>query len=345
MPDPKHPFGNNIPDMQLPERDSAPPAHPTPPTTPPANDANSISATPAPTEKEWRKGDRVLAPWEPMFLYAGKITQFAGGQLLIEFDDGDSCWVPLAQVQPLAFKRGQRLQSRIKMGPTFGPAEIVEIDDENVRVRFDDGKIESTTVAALRVPCEPMGRGAEGVAVNPPVISGSVGNVQQGDRVWALWQGQALFVSTVTKMREGEGHVRFDDGDQAWVRLEHMTPFAVHVGMFVMGRWKMGGGFYPGKITQVQGDRIHIKYDDGDQEWTTSAALALPVQAAPGASAGPPPPPPPSQIGRVRRPVAPPVAPSTPPSEGSGISSRFIIIGMGMVIIALLIIVGYLASN
>ena len=40
----------------------------------------------------------------------------------------------------------------------------------------------------------------------------------------------------------------------------------------------MGSQYYPGTVTEVQGDRIHIQYDDGDKEWTRPAALALPCE-------------------------------------------------------------------
>src|SRR4051812_11571402 len=107
----------------------------------------------------WRVGDRVLAPWEPTFLYAGTVSELAAGRVLVRFDDGDSGWVELALVRPLALTVGQRVMSRRRMGPHFFPGQLGEIDGENVRVEFDDGKEEETTVAALRIPCRPAGRG------------------------------------------------------------------------------------------------------------------------------------------------------------------------------------------
>jgi hypothetical protein len=58
------------------------------------------------------------------------------------------------------------------------------------------------------------------------------------------------------------------------------------VGMFVMGRWKMGPKFFPGRITDTEGDRVQIRYEDGDEEWTTAEALALPIPTQ--QPAGPP---------------------------------------------------------
>jgi hypothetical protein len=56
----------------------------------------------------------------------------------------------------------------------------------------------------------------------------------------------------------------------------------VSVGAKVQARWNMGAKFYSGTITEVQGDKLHIHYEDGDQEWTTLAALEDGIHAAKG---------------------------------------------------------------
>lgn len=224
----------------------------------------------------WKAGDRVLAPWEPTFLYAGRIVQLTGERARIEFDDGDAGWVEVAHLQPLSLSLGTRVMSRRRMGPHFFPGEIHEVDGEKVHVEFDDGKEEWTTVASLRIPCPPRGRGAEQLKATSHLAF--QGRLQEGDRVWAVWKESALFAGTVTQRLGREVHVQFDDGDEAWVMVEEVMPLDIIVGMFVMGRWRMGPQFYPGRITDTEGERIHVRYEDGDEEWTTAEALALPIQ-------------------------------------------------------------------
>lgn len=253
----------------------------------------------APRRTVWKRGDRVLAPWEPTFLYAGTMDQVTAGRALINFDDGDAGWVDLAFVQPLALQCGQRVMSRRRMGPHFFPGEIREVDGEQVHVEFDDGKEERTTVASLRIPCQPLGRGAEQVKATSHLAF--LEHLQEGDRVWALWNPAALFPGTVNELRDREVDVHFDDGDQAWVQLEHVLPLDLIVGMFVMCRSRieqcwLDSQFHPGTITDTEGDRVLIRYDDGDEEWTTAAALALPVPRPPAAM----PPPAPADV-RVSR--------------------------------------------
>ena len=280
-----------------------------------SRDSNRPSGSPR--RAVWKRGDRVLAPWEPTFLYAGTMEQVAGGRALIQFDDGDSGWVDLAFVQALALTAGQRVMSRRRMGPHFFPGEIREVDGEEVHVEFDDGKEERTTVASLRIPCQPLGRGAEQVKATSSMAF--VEHLQEGDRVWALWNDAALFPGTVNELGEGEAHVHFDDGDQAWVRLEHLMPLEIIVGMFVMGRWRMSPRFYPGTITDTEGDRVHIHYDDGDEEWTTAAALALPIQ----------PPPPPA----AARPEA-----AEPAGAAKGWDPRTVLWVAGLVVVAVAVL-------
>jgi hypothetical protein len=232
-------------------------------------------------------GDRVLAPWEPTFLYAGTLDPVHAARALIQFDDGDCGWVDLAHLRPLTLRPGQRVMSRRRMGPHFFPDQIRSVHGEKVDVEFDDGKAERTTVAALRIPCAPLGRGAELVSA----ISHTAFHkrLKEGDRVWALWNHSALFPGTVAGLRDREAHVEFDDGDQAWVQLDHLLPLDLVVNTFVMARRRGESEFLPATISDTEGERVQVRFDDGAEEWTTPAALALPVQAPPPSAATTPP--------------------------------------------------------
>ena len=41
------------------------------------------------------------------------------------------------------------------------------------------------------------------------------------------------------------------------------------VGDRIQGNWKGQGKYYPGKIGKLNGNKVYIKYDDGDVESTT----------------------------------------------------------------------------
>ena len=230
---------------------------------------------------EWREGDRVLAPWEAHFLYFGVIEQIEEGQARIAFGDGDEGWVFVNQIRPVALTPGQKVFCRPQPGHPHWPAEIVEIAGERIRIAFENAE-NWVDLAALRIPTEPAGPDA--VPIKTVSHLTFTKNLQPGTRVWAHWMSGALFVGTVLEANKREGHIQFDDGDAGWVKLELLFPLILVPDMRIMGRRKMGMSWYPGTITEIAEKAIYIRYDDGKTEWTTTAALMLPM-ASPAPSA------------------------------------------------------------
>ena len=110
------------------------------------------------------------------------------------------------------------------------------------------------------------------------VLGAFTEDLEIGDRVWAPWSKDKLFAGFVERLNDEEVLVHYDDGCQGWVLRRQVHPLFLTVGLRVLGRWQMGWTFYPGAVTLVDGNRIHIQYDDGDREWTTVAALAMVCQ-------------------------------------------------------------------
>jgi hypothetical protein len=278
MPDP-----DKIPDMTLPERNQTPAA---PDAKPEPTQANVKPLRPwdkPAAAGGWNVGDRVLAPWEPMFCYLGTIQEINKQKAMIQFDDGDAGWVAIDQLREPTVQSGQKVSSRRKMGALFYPGEIREVRGDEVLVFFEGGSEEWTRIAALRFFREEnddtQGAQPTKVASNQVFLK----SLRKGDRVWAPWNPGLLFVGTVHDLHEDEAHIHFDDGDQGWVLLDQLLPFEPTAGMRVVANWRMGGQYYPGVLTQVKGERLHIRYDDGDVEWTKPAALAMPTDVGPAA--------------------------------------------------------------
>jgi hypothetical protein len=198
------PDSGNIPDMSLGER-SDPPAAPiqTAPATayqPPAKpDALSANALPArreePASDDWQEGDRVLAPWEPTFLYPGRIKQIVlddarGDQALIHFDDGGEGWVFLYSLFQLEIQPGQHVLVRRRGGVQFFHAAVVDADGEEVHVRYDDGSEEWTTIVFLAVASVANGPGVFNGKPAPWQLSAAP--TGSGIPSWAIWVGIAV---------------------------------------------------------------------------------------------------------------------------------------------------------
>jgi len=209
-----------------------------------------------------------------MFLYAGTIIEVRDAEAHISFDDGDSGWVPVSELETIELHSGMEVQCRIQMGNRFGRAVIEQVRGETVDVRFLSGESERTTVAAVRVPRTTSGEGAQATRFASNQLHSRP--VEIGARVLAPWESMLLYAGTVDQLVGEEAHIRFDDGDSGWVQLSQVFPLELPPGLRVFGRWKMGAQYYPGELTTVDGNRIHIQYDDGDREWTSVAALRIP---------------------------------------------------------------------
>lgn len=98
-----------------------------------------------------------------------------------------------------------------------------------------------------------------------------------GDRVLARWPQEVewWYPGVICDTADGFYHVQYDDGDRAALDREQVRPLQLTPGTRVYCRWKGGQSYYPGVITSVQGDAIHVDYDDGDKEHTAISMLRM----------------------------------------------------------------------
>lgn len=97
-----------------------------------------------------------------------------------------------------------------------------------------------------------------------------------GQRVLAQWSPEKFFYPGVIRAEKaGKYLLEFDDGDQAWVTSRQIAVLDVGVGSRVFARWKGGPAYYPGKVTRQEREKILVRYDDGDEEWTTVSMVRV----------------------------------------------------------------------
>ena len=100
---------------------------------------------------------------------------------------------------------------------------------------------------------------------------------KKGDRVLAQWpvEMEWWYPGVVTQVDGAKLVVQYDDGDRSELTARQMVPLVLAPGTRVQGRWQGGTGFYPGKVIAMEGQAIHISYDDGDQEWTSASMIRI----------------------------------------------------------------------
>lgn len=92
---------------------------------------------------------------------------------------------------------------------------------------------------------------------------------QAGDRVLGQWSDGYWYPASIAGVDGANYSVSFDDGDTAVLPASKVRAMNWKVGTKVQCNWKQGGVYYSGTITSMEGEYIHISYDDGDQEDST----------------------------------------------------------------------------
>ena len=101
-------------------------------------------------------------------------------------------------------------------------------------------------------------------------IASSARANQIGDRVLGQWEEDGMWYPARIHSIEGNAiDLNFDDGDIGVVKPSQVRPIDWREGTRVECNWENGGTYYPGVIAEMESDRIHIQYDDGDEEDAT----------------------------------------------------------------------------
>ncbi len=215
-------------------------------------------------DSDWRIGDRVLGRWFDLFWYPATILAVGTKGYHLLFDDGDQRIVTDRGLLPLHIEEGEELFIRPKNQPqrVYTPARVLRVAGEVIDVELDDGTLETNQkMSRARLWRCPVGAGRLEFA--------------EGDRVLAQDIDGFIYPAEIVSIDGDKIVVSFLDGPERMLTPELLRPFALRTGTAVHCRWKGGQAYFAGKVTQIDGDRIHIAYDDGDREWTTVRLVRL----------------------------------------------------------------------
>ncbi|MGH8028404.1 MAG: tudor domain-containing protein [Arenimonas sp.] len=96
-------------------------------------------------------GDRVLARWSGDGLwYPARISQIAGGDVGVAFDDGDVAVVGAADVRGIDWHPGTRLQCNWKNQGRYYSGAVAAMEGEQITFHYDDGYDETMTISRCR---------------------------------------------------------------------------------------------------------------------------------------------------------------------------------------------------
>jgi hypothetical protein len=214
-----------------------------------------------PSRPRFAPGDRVLAPWEPQWLYAGTVIDTDDDEELaaVEFDDGDAARASFVLLRPIELRPGELVCARRDRDEKrYFPATVLSIDGEEVRVEYEDGERDSMGVEYIRVPV--------------------AGPLAVGARVFAPWEREWLYPAAVTGLVGMVVDVRYDDGDTGQVLVPNLRPLVLVPGQLVGARRDRSiKRFVRAVVVAAKGETALIEYDDGETEEMPVEYLRLPV--------------------------------------------------------------------
>ncbi len=238
-------------------------AAPYPP--PPGPPAPVIDLGEPTQDSNWRVGDRVLARWMDFYWYPGTILGMGTKGFHILYDDGDQRVVQEIGLTPLVIEDGEQLFIRPKTEPqrTYSPAVVTRVDGETIDVEYEDGHRETNT----RVSRARFWRCPVRFHALP---------FEEGDRVLAFDADDCIYPAEIVSIQDDRIVVQYLDGPERMLTPELIKRFDLRAGARIEGRWKGGPNYFPGVLAKLEGDRVFVRYDDGDEEWTSVRLIRVP---------------------------------------------------------------------
>ncbi len=134
--------------------------------------------------------------------------------------------------------------------------------------------LKAEPAAALLQSLQALIRERHGIPARSPAPR-AIADWGIGQRVFALWDDSFYYPGTIVGMDGDDYDVRFDDGDESLVSQEELAPIEIGVGTRVSARYGGLDSYYPGQVDRREGESIHIKFDDGDEESTTISMIRI----------------------------------------------------------------------
>jgi hypothetical protein len=100
-------------------------------------------------------GEGVLGRWpKDGYWYTGKIQEIRDGKYRVVYDDGDESWLPAEHVLPYLPTFHDQVEAKWSKDGKFYKAKITYRNGDKVRVEWEDGTTEETTLRQLRVDAD-----------------------------------------------------------------------------------------------------------------------------------------------------------------------------------------------
>lgn len=208
--------------------------------------------------------------WEADGLwYPAKVEQRDGERIQLHWHDGTTNWVNATHVCRVVLEVGDRVGATWKNQGGYYPAVIDGLDRGLIRIKYDDGTIEDTTIGSIRMNLD-------------------VGALKRvGCRVMAYWKADGnWYPGSITAVKDELYQVTYADGAQAWLPAHQVSTAIVAPGDPVGFKRKNGPNYYRGLVVSRTAKSIVVRTDDGTREETTIDMIRVNIKRKTGEPLG-----------------------------------------------------------
>ncbi len=220
----------------------------------------------------YKEGMQVFGKWKGGNVwFRGTVMKIDGKKIDVKYEDGDREWTDSRLIQKdkaekttkiSKFSEGDRIIGNWKGGKSWYPGKILKIESNKIHVEYNDGDKELIDDLKKIQP-------------DKNVKAVKISKLAVGDKIKARWKGGVpWYTGTITELSKEKVNVLYDDGDTEWVgdltlikKIKLLKISKLKVGDRIRGNWKGSGTWYNGKITKIDGSKVHVQYDDGDAEF------------------------------------------------------------------------------
>lgn len=144
-------------------------------------------------------------------------------------------------------------------------------------------------LATLSLACTCSGEELDGMMgasepAEPAAPAAAFDPSQPGTRALAPFQDSGFAYAAVTtgiRAEDGRIHVVYADGDTEVVPQDSLFPDSIGPGTRVEARIRSWAQWYSGEVQRRVGHAVFVRFDDGDEEWTSIGLVRIPVQEVP----------------------------------------------------------------
>jgi hypothetical protein len=228
----------------------------------------------APASSSVAIGTAVLAPLigHELLFPAVVVEDRGDGSALVAYADGNSSIQPVAGLRHEGMSVNTGVDAQIRRYGSWWSGEIRQRSHFALFIHFDDGDERWIPTSRVRT------RASTALAMGAPRATSDASNPEElalGRRENGDW----FYPAVITNDRPGEKHLVYADGSVGWTPEASVARDTIATGTRLEARPRRGleSVFTAATVLQRLGDVLKVRYEDGEESWTSLEQIRIHV--------------------------------------------------------------------